>query len=81
MVSTCANPECTASFRHLSDGRLFLVDAKGNGPAERRNHPSPPEYFWLCGRCVLQYTLYVGPGNRVRCVPRDSTRPLAQRSD
>jgi hypothetical protein len=78
MVSTCANPECSTPFRHLRQGRLFLVD-----PRDRRhNQPgwssSRLEFFWLCEQCKPRFTLAVGPGERVSCVSRSESERVIE---
>jgi len=62
MLSKCANPECTASFRYLHIGKLFRMEvpaasanaSNGEGmkkPAHRT------EFFWLCETCAARMTL------------------------
>lgn len=64
MVSKCANPKCSAVFRYLREGRLFnfelsVKDAHSNGrPAIRR-----PEYYWLCSKCALTFTVAADNGS------------------
>ncbi len=53
MVSKCSNPSCSASFRHLKEGRLFRLE---NDPA-LRSKSNRVEYFWLCHRCSSTLTL------------------------
>src|SRR5438105_15205761 len=63
MVSRCFNPACSASFRYLNEGMLFLLEAEGmtSGPE--------PEYFWLCGRCAGAMTLALREDGRVVLAP------------
>jgi hypothetical protein len=50
MLSKCANPGCSESFRYLGEGRLFQVErtvkADSSGGKVRKI-----EHYWLCGRC------------------------------
>ena len=62
MLSKCANPQCTASFRYLHDGKLFRIELpapsesapNGNGT---KKPPHRTEFFWLCETCAAQMTL------------------------
>jgi hypothetical protein len=58
MLSKCANPECSNSFRYLSQGTLFRWD--GLAKAQHRlnlvpntlKNPIPRiEFYWLCKDC------------------------------
>jgi hypothetical protein len=63
MLSKCANPQCSASFRYLHDGKLFRMEVTANfavvnDPAQ--NAKKPPlrtEFFWLCNTCSKQMTI------------------------
>ena len=64
MLSKCANPECTAPFHYLREGKLFQIDtaaaaSQGAGPqlVDRNKPPHRIEYFWLCGQCSSVMTL------------------------
>jgi hypothetical protein len=61
MLQKCANPSCSAPFRSLREGKLFLAESP---PPESANlvSGSPPkirrrEHFWLCETCSVQFTL------------------------
>lgn len=65
MLSKCANPDCSASFRYFHTGKLFRAevsvgldrrralgrDAQQSKPLRRL------EFFWLCERCAETMTL------------------------
>jgi hypothetical protein len=66
MVTKCANPSCSAVFRYLRGGRLFLFETTnkmptavppssetGFGKSEFRSG----EYFWLCEKCAKGMTI------------------------
>ena len=59
MLSKCLNPTCSATFRYLSDGRVFHLEIPrlGDKASSRRR-----EYFWLCERCCASYTVVVKDG-------------------
>src|SRR2546426_1445269 len=52
MLSKCTNLSCSASFRHLADGRLFQLENDSPVTASKAT-----EYFWLCHRCSAAMTL------------------------
>ena len=75
MLSKCANPECTAPFHYLRDGKLFQIDtsalSQSAGP-QLVNEVKPPhriEYFWLCTQCSSSMTLTFQRGKGVVTVP------------
>ena len=54
MVATCANPSCSASFRFLQEGKLFLLEPDPKSTSTVNAYASSHarmEYFWLCSRC------------------------------
>lgn len=56
MLSKCANPQCSKTFRYLAEGRLYLIGscsarAKRNDSSKHVNESRPPEYAWLCASC------------------------------
>ena len=60
MLSKCFNPSCSASFRHLSEGRVFHLEvplSTANLTSRRR------EYLWLCERCCASLTVVVKDGS------------------
>jgi hypothetical protein len=58
MVSKCANPACSNSFRRLSEGKLFLVD-RGEDACSR---PQFKNMHWLCDRCLAAHHVVVRSG-------------------
>lgn len=48
MLSKCANPACTRSFRYLHEGKLFWREP-GRDP--RTGAVVKGEWFWLCDHC------------------------------
>lgn len=53
MLSKCANPTCSDTFRYLHEGRLFHV-AVGLAPSDQA---ASFERFWLCGTCSRKMTV------------------------
>jgi hypothetical protein len=80
MLSKCANPECSATFRYLHDGKLFRfeVEVPSSGePAgmvlpEMKKRATRLEFFWLCEKCAGRMTVIfkVGEGGSVRAILR-----------
>jgi hypothetical protein len=68
MVSKCANPACTASFRYLRQGRLFLVESAPGLAAEALDvelgrQSRRLEYFWLCHACCRSLNIVMENGS------------------
>lgn len=76
MLSKCANPQCTAPFHYLHEGKLFQIDtSRGlSGPqlVDKNKPPHHVEYFWLCGHCSLSMTLAYQRGKGVVMIPLDT---------
>ena len=55
MVTTCANPNCSATFHH-QQGRLFRFPKQ---PVEdgRPANTHSVQHFWLCDACSAIYSL------------------------
>jgi len=63
MFAKCANPRCSASFRHLHEGKLFTFEVRRKC-SEESGYGPPAEvmgkvhglhgfrYAWLCDRCA-----------------------------
>ena len=75
MMSKCANPACSSTFRYLRDGKLFQVPF-GSMPSSNSTAPASDEFFWLCGACSKELTIIVDPLEGVRTVPRDLPRAM-----
>jgi hypothetical protein len=74
MVSKCANPACSASFRYLHAGRLFELETDVRHPDALDSPLQTIEYFWLCEDCArtLEVVIYQG---RAMVRPRTSDAP------
>ncbi|MFZ0864358.1 MAG: hypothetical protein ABR881_17380 [Candidatus Sulfotelmatobacter sp.] len=64
MLAKCANPDCSATFRYLHEGKLFAIESKADslhwGPPadpEYRGKSHSPLYFWLCSSCCYAMTV------------------------
>ena len=58
MVSKCANPSCSGTFRYLHEGIIFHV-ALGSTVQEKAAIQGIPkiERFWLCDACSRKMTV------------------------
>jgi hypothetical protein len=67
MVSKCANPACSASFRYLHEGRIFSIYS--HEPASPLRDWSDThqvvERYWLCPECARMMTLVLRRGEVV----------------
>jgi len=77
MLSKCVNPNCSAPFHYLRDGKLFRWDGIGiTHHLEALSHNNKPnrkvEFFWLCESCASRLTVVFQEGVGV------TVRPLAR---
>ena len=71
MVSRCANPDCSNSFRYLHVGKLFRFDAwHRSGDGSQRSPRKGMELFWLCEDCVRDLTIVWDPADGARVIAR-----------
>lgn len=82
MVSKCANPECSASFRYFHKGKLFKVETAG-GPDRRRAMGKDDEhekllrrleFYWLCEDCAESMTLVFDKDSGITVCSRHHVR-------
>jgi hypothetical protein len=66
MLSKCANPACSTTFRYLSEGKLYLIDSKAamvrHGAQAELKYAGKScsyEYFWLCSSCSRDMTIQI----------------------
>jgi len=83
MVSKCANPNCSASFRYLREGALLFFESNYDcepsfgieGTGTVRKGPRRLENFWLCADCSSRLVFRIVRG-KVVVVPRgDAANP------
>jgi hypothetical protein len=77
MLSKCANPTCSTTFRYLREGKLYLLDPKATsvnrGARAQSEHEGRPfiyEYFWLCSSCCRDMTIQIDNHFEVSVVRR-----------
>lgn len=70
MLDKCANPVCSATFRKLRDGRMFVIEVGADYESNRVGCVRQQHYFWLCKSCCRTMTLLAGKnGERIQVVP------------
>jgi hypothetical protein len=58
-VAKCANPQCSAKFHRLGEGKLFVRPVKN-----ARNRPIQ-KAAWLCDACAIEFELRFDRRNEV----------------
>jgi hypothetical protein len=82
MLSKCANPGCSESFRYLGEGRLFQVERTVKVESSGSKSARKVEHYWLCGRCSQEMRIgileneailiFTGPDGSVNTSPIDT---------
>lgn len=76
MLSKCANPECSETFRYLHEGKIFyLAPTPDIQIAVGMHYPALHERFWLCARCSKEMTVVWG-GTQVKLQPLPARKPV-----
>ena len=57
MLDKCANPACSAIFRRLSEGRVFVIEIEDDYQSRPRILRRQRQYFWLCTSCCRSMTV------------------------
>lgn len=73
MVEKCANPRCSATFRSLRDGRVFVTEFEADNRSGPSGRVRQRQYFWLCNSCCRTMTITTEKGTGVRVVPLPAT--------
>lgn len=84
MLAKCANPQCSAPFHSLQDGRIFQLELDESGePLDFRlaatgvKKPAHRERFWLCPQCAPRFTLIFQRGKGLAVAPVAALRAAA----
>ena len=77
MVAKCANPTCSARFRYLHEGELYVIELKADS---LKHVPSADpdyignshayEHFWLCSSCSCAMRVQTDREGRIILVPK-----------
>ncbi len=78
MVEKCANPACSAIFRSLRDGRVFVTEVETDYQSSASGRARKRQYFWLCNSCCRTMTIIADKGKRVQVVPLPATAIAAR---
>jgi len=73
MITHCANPDCTAPFLYLRQGRLFAIPRPGFSAGHSR-----VEYFWLCGNCAGNLKIDYLRGRGISLIPRTPSQAAVE---
>jgi hypothetical protein len=73
MLDKCANPACSATFRRLRDGRVFVTEIEADYQSSTSGSARQRQYFWLCNSCCRTMTVIAEKGKRVQVVPLAAT--------
>lgn len=73
MLDKCANPTCSATFRRLRDGRVFVAEPEADHRSGATQLVRQRQYFWLCNSCCHTMTVIAEKGKRVQVVPLSGT--------
>lgn len=81
MLHKCANPDCSTSFRNISQGKLFHI-ATGMLQVPAKNASDRPprsiEHYWLCDKCTARFTLVASGETGLSVVPLPAGRKPVQ---
>ncbi len=69
MVEKCANPRCSAIFRTLREGRVFVKEIEGDARGEGGRRSRQLHYFWLCSSCCRTMTVVTENGRNITVAP------------
>jgi len=79
MLSKCANSACSAKFRYLGEGKVFVVGHRSSTDTRQCDAGSEFEqirrefrWFWLCSDCSQLLTLQASGEGGVRLAPSNN---------
>jgi hypothetical protein len=84
MTTKCVNPACSAPFRYLRGGKLFLVDSPAmvqdvSRISSMSNMPHTSEFFWLCEKCCRSMRFALEKSGDVVLVGRSERQRITLR--
>ncbi len=86
MVSKCANPACSATFRYFHAGKLFRLETTDG--LDRRHSLDDDEgvtskprrriiFYWLCENCAAKMTLTFNKATGISVRPQTRAQSAA----
>jgi hypothetical protein len=69
VLDKCANPACSAKFRSLRGGRVFVTEVEAEHQSSANEYVRQRQYFWLCNACCRTMTVVFEKGKRFQVVP------------
>ena len=75
MLSKCANPVCSETFRYFGRGKVFQV-RNDMQVVEATHLVHKVEHYWLCPLCAVRYTICVNRKGEVSVLPLASSGHL-----
>ena len=66
MVSKCANPNCSAAFMYLGDGKLFEFESTSSRATR--------DFHWLCNECAKSLKLQRAGDGHIELVRTEKPR-------
>ena len=76
MIENCFNPTCSARFRTLRDGRVFVSEVEDGSQDDHSGRSHQLGYRWLCGSCCRTLTIVAEKGRGARLMPRPAVATL-----
>lgn len=80
MLDKCFNPKCSAKFRRLREGRVFVKQVEVGFGDGSTAHSHKCAYFWLCDSCCRTMTVVAEKGSDFRLIPLPGLPLQLQRS-
>jgi hypothetical protein len=75
MLSKCANPICSASFKYFRQGKVFEVRSDSSHFAVSitagavRESSNSVQHYWLCAKCSAKMTIAVNRNREILVLP------------
>lgn len=84
LLTNCAAPDCSATFRYLHQGRVFVFEPVKPGKTQLADSGDPasdsaePRYAWLCEKCLRKFTIACDDSGNLRLVKRSQPEASAE---
>lgn len=78
MVNKCANPACSATFRSLRAGKLFVKAVEDHSYSNGSGRSRQLHYLWLCSSCCRTMTVVADKGKGITIAPLPASATSVQ---